>query len=65
MLDVCVLVGLCLYVCAKKFVSGYLTKKLTDLNEIFDVCCNQPRIENLPLSDISPKIGKLVSFAIL
>jgi len=35
-------------VCAKKFVSGYLTDKLTDLNENFCVCCNWRRIGNLP-----------------
>ena len=29
-------------------VSGYLTKKLTDLDENFGVGCNWPRIENLP-----------------
>jgi len=33
---------------AKKFVSGYLTNKLTDLNENVGVCCNWPGIENLP-----------------
>jgi len=32
----------------KKFVSGYERRKLTDLNEKFGVCCNGPRIENLP-----------------
>ena len=41
-------VCVCLSVCAKKFVSGYLTDKLTDLNENFGVCCNWRRIENLP-----------------
>ena len=35
-------------VCAKKFISGYLTKKLTDLDDNFGVCCNWPQIENLP-----------------
>jgi len=35
-------------VCAKKFVSGYLTKGLTDLDENYGVCCNWRRIENLP-----------------
>jgi len=38
----------CLSVCAKNFVSGYLTDKLTDLNENFGVCCNWRRVENLP-----------------
>jgi len=40
----------CMYmsVCAQKFVSGYLTNMLPDLNENFCVCCNWPRIENLP-----------------
>jgi len=38
----------CASVCAKKFVRKYLTSKLTDLNENFGVCCNWPRIENLP-----------------
>jgi len=43
------LTRVCVYVsvCAKKFVSGYLTNKLTDLNENFGVFCNC-RIENLP-----------------
>ena len=36
-----------LSVCAKKFVGGYLTNKLTGLNENFGVCCNWPRIEKL------------------
>ena len=36
-----------LSVCAKKFVSGYLTKELTDLDENCGVCCNWRRIENL------------------
>jgi len=30
----------CLSVCAKKFVSGYLTRELTDLDENYGVCCN-------------------------
>jgi len=34
-------------VCAKKFVSGYLSKELTDLDENYGVCCNRRRIENL------------------
>jgi len=38
----------CVSVCAKKFVSGYLTKDLTDLDENYGVCCNWRRIENLP-----------------
>ena len=38
----------CVSVCANKFVSGYLTIKLTDLNENWGLCCNWPRIENLP-----------------
>jgi len=41
-------VSLCLSVSAKKFVSGYLTKELTDLDENYGVCCNWRRIENLP-----------------
>jgi len=45
---VCVCLSICLSVCAKKFVNGYLTDKLTDLNESFGVCCNWRRIENLP-----------------
>ena len=38
----------CVSVCAKKFVSGYLTKGLTDLDENYGVCCNWRRIKNLP-----------------
>ena len=38
----------CLSVCAKQFVSGYLTKDLTDLNENYGVYCNWRRIDNLP-----------------
>jgi len=45
---VCVCVSVCLSVCAEKFVSGYLTKGLTDLDENYGVCCNWRRIENLP-----------------
>ena len=45
---VCVCVCVCLSVCAKKFVSGYLTKELTDLHENCGVCCNWRRIENVP-----------------
>jgi len=41
-------VCVCLSVCAKKFVSGYRTKELTDLDENYGVCCNWRRIENLP-----------------
>jgi len=51
-----------LSVCAKKFVSGYLTNKLTALNENLGVYCNWPRIENLPLPVQSdrclPKFGE-------
>ena len=55
----CVCVCVCLCVCAsvrpsvclsaKKFVNGYLTNKVTDLNENFGVCCSWPGIENLAL----------------
>ena len=38
----------CVSVCAKTFVSGYLTKELTDLDENYGECCNWRRIENLP-----------------
>jgi len=41
-------VCVCLFVCAKKFVSGYLTKELTDLDENYVVSCSWCRIENLP-----------------
>jgi len=41
-------VCVCLSVCAKKFVSGYLTRELTDLDENYGVCCNWRQIENLP-----------------
>jgi len=40
--------SVCLSVGAKKFVSGYLTRELTDLDENYGVCCNWRRIENLP-----------------
>jgi len=36
-------------VCAKKIVSGYFTKELTDLDENYGVCWHWRRIENLPL----------------
>jgi len=35
-------------VCAKKFVRGYLSKELTDLDKNYGICCNRRRIENLP-----------------
>jgi len=38
----------CLSVYAKKFVSGYLTKGLADLDENYGVSFNWRRIENLP-----------------
>ena len=38
----------CVSLCAKKFVSGYLRNMFTDLNENFGVCCNWPRIVNVP-----------------
>jgi len=41
-------VSVCLSVCAEKFVKGYLTDELTDLNENFGVYYNWRRIENLP-----------------
>jgi len=44
----CVRLSVRLSVCAEKFVSGYLTKELTDLDENCGVCCNWRRIENLP-----------------
>jgi len=40
-------VSLSVCVC-EKFVSGHLTKGLTDLDKNYEVCCNWRRIENLP-----------------
>ena len=45
---VCLSVRLSVCLCAKKFVSGYLTRELTDLDENYGVCYNWRRIENLP-----------------
>jgi len=44
----CVCLSVRLSVCAKKFVSGYLTKELTDLDENYGLSCSWRRIENLP-----------------
>jgi len=59
----------CVCACVKKFVSEYLTTELTDLDENFGVCCNWPRIEDLPLpvqSDLYfPSIWRGGRFAIL
>jgi len=66
---VCVCV--CLSVCAKKFVSGYLTKELTDLDENYGVRMLQLALNREPplTSTIGPlfppNLGRRVIFAIL
>ena len=45
---VCVCVFVCLSISVNKFVRGCLATMLTDLNENSGVCCDLPRIENLP-----------------